>query len=249
MHRLGNSRLHDRHLGRKTAQAKPSRIASAALIVAGFSLFVGAGCGTFKSLSMRSTVPEAWSVKTPGGTSVSSMGGAETPAKLTDTRSVSTLPVPVGSTVALATAPTAEKPSGTPAVVTLSAPSELRVESSATVAESPRSFAPPAPPTPSAVATGVGVRLFYWLAVGFAVCAVACFYFAHAKAGVICALAAGGLPLLASVSVWLAEHAAVAAGVGALTLVVAWYLVTKNRLSAKNDEKGTGAQSVSVAGT
>jgi hypothetical protein len=199
------------------------------------------GCASIRSIFRPSPAPDAWSVKTSGGSSVTTKGGAESPAKLIETRAVSSLPVAAGSTVEVRGASAGSSGSSVPGptqLVTLSAPSVLTVESSGTVAESPRSFTPPAPPTPAEIATGKGVRLFYWLAAAFAVAAVASFYTGHFKAGVICAVSAGGLPLLASTSVWLAEHAAVAAGCVAASLVGAWFLLrSKLKDTAEESEK------------
>ena len=86
---------------------------------------------------------------------------------------------------------------------------------------------PAKPPTVGEVATAQGTKLFYYVAAFFAVASVFLFYSGHAKAGVFAAIGAGSLPLLSSLSQYVASHAALVFATVAASLVVAWYLVRR----------------------
>lgn len=174
----------------------------------------------------------------PDGPTVSQTGDAATPAETARQTVKTSIPLPTGTRIDLSPATPAGSPeiglpgaSQTPkngpgnVAITLAAPSALSSESVTLSARAQTNHAPPAPPTPAEIATGSGIRLFYWLAAGLAVACIALFYLGHGKAAIIAGIGAGGLPLLASSALWLATHAAVAVVAISGALVAAWFFV------------------------
>lgn len=104
---------------------------------------------------------------TAPGVAISQDGDTPEPAAVNTSSSKAALPVPAGSVVRLA-AGTAEgeKVENKGLSVELSAPSVLTVETVSTVASGPRSFTPPAPPSPVEISKG---RAAFWLTLGLRV--------------------------------------------------------------------------------
>lgn len=176
------------------------------------------------------------------GPTVSQVGSVAAGAKISIADTVASFVAPGGSTVALA----AQMPANAhgvanavpSSVLTLASSTPFRVETRTQTAEGPKSFPPPAQPTPADVATGAGIRVFYWVAAGLAVVSVICFYMSHAKAGFVAAVGAGALPLLASFSSFAASHATVGIVAVVFALVAAWYFV-RGKIGVNNTTPNT----------
>jgi hypothetical protein len=187
--------------------------------------------------TLRRMWPDAGrgTVSIPAGPTASQAGPIAAGARVSTSITRSSLPIPAGSIVEMPAAPAAQEAQPGPQIstpvakVTLAAASTLTAETNTQTATGPTTHAPAAPPTPAELATGAGIRIFYWLAAGLAVAAVLLFYAGHGKAAIVAAAGAGGLPLLATSAAWLASHAAVAVVCVCAALVAAWYFV-KNRI-------------------
>lgn len=176
------------------------------------------------------------------GPNVSQVGSVAAGAKISVADTVASFVAPGGSTVALAAQMPANAGEKLVAVssnvLTLSGSTPFKVETHTQTAEGPKSFPPPAQPTPADVATGAGIRVFYWVAAGLAVVSVVCFYMSHAKAGFVAAVGAGALPLLASFSSFAASHATVGIVAIVFALVAAWYFV-RGKIGMNNTTPNT----------
>lgn len=123
----------------------------------GFTL-VTAGCG----LVHRVVTPPAATVTLAGGAGLTQTGDAQTPAKVTSDTTVSTVPVPAGSTVIVD-----EKKPGVISVL-LAGQSEIKTQARKETAEAPQAFKPAAPPTPSEEADGKAT-LYYRIGVALGI--------------------------------------------------------------------------------
>lgn len=190
----------------------------------------GAGCST---LLRRVPAQPRSELTLPAGPTATQAGDIAAGAKIAARTLETVLPIPAGSIVAL-TPPDPAAEGKSTATVTLAAASTLTTRETRQEATGATSHAPPAPPTPAELATGAGVRLFYWLAAGSALLAIALFYFGHAKAAIVALAAAAGLPMLAQVSTVIASHTAIAAGAIVIALVAAWEMLKHRVPDEKN---------------
>ena len=202
--------------------------------------FTFAGCATSGNRAGHES--GALTIGGKNGSNVAQVGPVSAGGKISVADSVSSFIAPAGSTVNLsgeipgnARETTKAMPRGEGGgVLTLSQPTPFHIASKTQTAEGPKSFAPPAPPSPAEIATGAGIRIFYWVAAALAVVSVVCFYTSHTKAGLVAAAGAGALPLLASFSSFAASHATVGVVAVVCALVVAWYFV-RGKIETNNN--------------
>jgi hypothetical protein len=197
------------------------------------------GCATLRGLS--GTKAGSSRLTVPDGPTAAQVGDAATPAEVSRFNARTSIPLPAGTRIEIPAHKASQTPAPAPigaqpaapaspaAVVTLSAASTLTTETTGQTARAQTTHAPAAPPTPAEIATGQGIRVFYWLAAGLALATVALFYLGHTKAAIVAAAGAASLPLLATSAAWIAMHAAVAIVCTVGALVAAWYFV-RNRI-------------------
>lgn len=112
---------------------------------------VTTGC----QLLPRGVTAPAAELTLAGGARLKQNGSAESPAKVTSDTTTTTVPVPAGSTVT-----TDEKKPGI-VTVTLAGQTEIKTEARKETAEAPKAFTPPAPPSPSEIATARAAGWFW----------------------------------------------------------------------------------------
>ena len=166
------------------------------------------GCGTktIRPVRFKATSAQA---------SIVQEGDVETPAKLDTAQTTIETLAPKGSEIIV-------EPSGT---VRFETPRDVPVTST-TVASKIVGPVSVKPPSPSEVARGVGVRVFYWggALLGLAACFAG--YRGHAKAAVVFGIGALGMPLVANIAS--TQAAIVVGGISILvggTLFAAWHFV------------------------
>lgn len=155
-------------------------------------------------------------------TTVASSGSVARPGNVSRVVTSAELPVPVNSTVTA----NPDDPKR-PVSVTLAAPSVLSIRSESDSAVGAVNHEPDRPPTPVAIATASGIRLFYWLAAAFGVAAVVAVWFGYPVVAGLCVGACASLPLLAASAAWLASHAAVAFACVSVGLVAGWFILSR----------------------
>ncbi len=227
------SRFRDHSLGAFCGLAR--RFSLVVLLAA----LTGPGCNTLRRMSGGAPAGAGFGsgrLTVPDGPTVTQNGSVAAGAQVATSTTRSTVPIPAGSIIELPSPAGAQNARPNAQIsppahrVTLAAPSTLTAETTTQTATGPTTHAPPAPPSPAELATGAGIRVFYWLAAGLALACVALFYSGHAKAALVAGIGAGGLPLLASSALWLASHAAVAVVAISGALVAAWFFV-RNRIA------------------
>ncbi len=176
------------------------------------------------------TIPARTAITTPSGAHLEQSGAAAVPATVSSAKDTLTLPLPANSAVAI-TAATATSPARVD--VSLTAPTVAQITSTREQATAPKSFTPPAPPSPSEIAKGKGIQLFYYIGGALAVAAVAMLYLEHAKAALVAGIGAVAVPGLAVLlsSEW-AVRALVACVALSGGLVAAWYFIKSKHPAA-----------------
>jgi hypothetical protein len=140
-----------------------------------------------------------------GSPKLEQRGDVAAPASAATAQTVTTLPIPAGSTITVAQSEPSSSANPARAMsVILSQPSELRTETRTETVEGAKSFTPPAPPSPVQLARGQTV---VWFGVAGALCgvlAVVAFVMSFPRAGVSLAIAAVALPALGALlsSTW-----------------------------------------------
>jgi len=165
---------------------------------------------------------------------VTQSGPAASPGKVTTQNTLASVPLIPGAVITITTAGPKDggrsgiaSPAGT-------APPSLTFSTALTAVETPTSYAPPAPPTPSELAKGEGVLIFYYVAAGLVLVAVVSAYLQHYKAALIFGAGAVIVPFLAN---FFASEWALRAAVGVVcaggALIAAWHFV-KNKLPSNS---------------
>ncbi len=196
-------------------------------ILALFVLCLFSGCASnpfsFFSKKIQSGISTG-----PSTTKVDSTGPVEIAGQVDSLEQRTEIPMLPGQVVTISNGSTADRtPQGQASDPSVK---PLVFSSHFVQARAPRNFSPPAPPSPSDLASGEGVKLFYWLAVGCAVGCVGMLYTQHYKAAGLLALASAGIPFLIRIGQTVfASHLAVGLIVAALTLVIAWELLKNGK--------------------
>lgn len=166
-----------------------------------------------------------------GKPKVTQTGEAKEPGKATVETTVTTLPIPAGSKIEIKSrtfSPASEvnENGSTAGILTLSQPSELRVETRREAVEGAKTPEPRPPPSPVEIARGKGVKWFYGAAVVCAVCAVVAFVRKYFYAGLCFAAGAVAIPLGVNVvsEEWVIRAAGVLVVAG-FAFVAAWKII------------------------
>jgi hypothetical protein len=136
-----------------------------------------------------------------GSPTVTQTGDAKEPGKASVETSTTVLTVPAGSQinfppVVQGQAKGGACPSPLPVSVTLSQPSELRVETRREAVEGAKTPEPPPPPSPGDLARASGIRWFYFAGVVCGLAAIASIYFGYAWAAKSLVIAALAFPIV-----------------------------------------------------
>ncbi|MFT3870477.1 MAG: hypothetical protein QM715_18665 [Nibricoccus sp.] len=182
-----------------------------------------------------------------GKPKVTQNGPAENPGRASVEKTVVTVPIPAGSKISQTPAPSVPAATGKPdmaAGITIqtSAPTEMRIETTRESVEGATTPKPSPPPSPVEVARGKGVRLFYWIAGGFAIASVVSAVRKYLWAAVC--FGAAALVTVLGVNVVSEEWVIRAAGVLAVAGVVfvaAWKIIAARHGLAGN-QAGTVAK-------
>lgn len=182
-----------------------------------------AGCSHLPWTHLGAKSPALVSTSKAGQKLVFS-GDAMSPGKVTESRVVTSLPLPSGSTLTEDIRTDDKKNSPSTSRFVLSGESVMTRSEETTITEGPKAFLPPAPPSQSELAKGAGIRMFYWIGGAFIIAGLLFAYLQHYKAAGFAALGAFLAPLLGGFLA--SEHAFLILSVFAaisLTLVAAWY--------------------------
>lgn len=189
----------------------------------GFLVLWLSGCGSLPFHFPTFRFPTKATISTPQAT-ITQRGAVAVPAKVSTSTSKASLPVPAGSVVNVHAARAEGAPKAQdPVSVTLAGPSVLSVESTSQGVSGPESFAPPAPPSPAALARGEGVRWFYIAGAVSGLLALLAFYMGQPLNGGVLLAGAVGLPAVGNflASEW-ALRLGIAVACVSLAFVVAW---------------------------
>ena len=148
-------------------------------------------------------------------------GDAAKHASISSVDSKTEIPFPPGSVITIRTPDAPAATVGTTTAIPVATVTEHRE-----VISTPTAFTPPAPASPSEIAKGDGIRIFYYVGGFLALAACALAYLEHGKAAIIAGIGAIAVPCLANFlsSEW-AVRACVAVVCISGALFIAWHFV------------------------